>query len=366
MTRRTFLKSLALSVAAVPAFAGDGTGLRQPRGDLYSYDRTRRLPWNLGAQYTSDAYPWHVANSQPISRLFLNGQNVSDEYGTLDMDLPRVWSNTRSSSAPVAVIDSLGFDSKHQCLFPNVVHAEQMNGKLPVAHNHGTQVAGLIGATGNNSFGAVGVCWTVPLILLGTNARLGVETWVIELVWAITKAVELGAKIICLPQGIPGADAIHDALLFAGAADVLVVCAALNNYSDHDTATDYPTSWRLSNVLTISNCMRDGQLLPGGAGFGAQTVFAGAPGRRLPVLMANNRYGFASGTSEACGVAAGIIALFRSYRPRMNYAQVRTHIQANVLPVPALAGQTISGGMLHADIFNGLPEAVKSRNFRHY
>lgn len=361
ISRRKFLSALALSSIAA------ATKTKPTRSGLYDYNPARRLPWSQGAQYTSDTYPWHVVNSQANNRLFLNGSQIESESGALDMDMPTAWSNGAASKFPVAVIDSLGFDQFHQCLFPNVYHAEDYGGGPPIVHNHGTQVAGLIGATGHNPAGAVGMCWKVPLILLSTNARQGYTDWVLSIAWALDRAGDLGAKVICIPQGLPGDEWVRASLEYAASRDILVLCAAVNQPRDHNVILDYPTAWRLPNVLTISNCMRDGRLLPGGAGWGSETVFAGAPGRRLPVLLAGNRYGFASGTSEATGVAAGLAALVRSRWPEKTVAEIKTKMQTGILPVPALEGLTITGGMLHANAL--VPEEtgiVKDLDSEHF
>jgi len=320
---------------------------------LTQFSPDRRLPWSFDAGYTSDAYSWHIKNTQPLNRLYLNDALVSSETGNLSMDLQDLWNTIeRVNGATCAVIDGSGFDYEHPDLTSNVISAEKATGGAnPDIANHGTQVAGLIGAVGNNGIGAAGVCWRVPLILLQTDSRLDAEARALDMRRAILRAADLGAKVICIPQSVPNSPLVYTALLEIGARDVMVVCAAMNYPADHDTVLDYPTSWRLPHVLTISNCMRDGQLLPGGAGWGKNTVFAGAPGRRLPVLLAGGGYGFASGTSEACGVAAGWVAFLRKRFPFSSAGHIRARLAAGILPVPALAGKTITGGMLHVNSF---------------
>jgi subtilisin family serine protease len=322
------------------------TTFRVPPDPLLRYDISRRLPWVFNPAYTSDAYAWHIKNTHHNNALFLDGIAVGDEEGSLDMGILEAWKIRRDSSVRVAVIDALGFDAAHPELAGNVVEWLDMSrpDQVPITvADHGTQVAGLIGAQANGR-GSIGICWRVPLYLYQVSTR---TDWAGEVVRAIDLCIARGIRVVCIPNNVPGTEEVELAFIRAASHDIIFVVSAVNESNDHDTLNDYPTTWRMEHVFTISNCMRTGDLLPGGAGWGQQTVFAGAPGRRLPVLTAGGGYAFSSGTSEACGVAAGLVALVRSEFPQWNFQQIRQHLADTVTVIPSMAGQTITGGMLH-------------------
>lgn len=121
---------------------------------------------------------WHLKN---------NGQ-----YGGVldaDIDAPEAWDTmANASNVIVAVIDS-GVRATHQDLAPNLWrnpgeipgngldddgngYVDDVHGINTVANNgnpnddwgHGTHVAGILGAVGNNGVGVAGVCWRVQIM----------------------------------------------------------------------------------------------------------------------------------------------------------------------------------------------------------
>jgi subtilisin family serine protease len=92
------------------------------------------------------------------------GQTVNGLTGTTDADIdaPEAWDIVKGSSTViVAVIDS-GVDGNHPDISGNLMAGYDFidNDNDPEDLNgHGTHVAGIIGAVGNNSRGVTGVNW---------------------------------------------------------------------------------------------------------------------------------------------------------------------------------------------------------------
>ncbi len=203
------------------------------------------------------------------------GQTVNGTAGTADadMDAERAWDlATGSTDIVVAVVDT-GIDAAHPDLAANIWtnpnetengidddgngYVDDLHGwdfvekdNQPIdSHGHGTHVAGIIGAVGNNTIGVTGVCWQVRIMPLRfiTAADYGTTADAIE---AIEYADANGADIINLSWGGPDYSlALKNAI---DAADALVVCAAGNEGVDLDDAPLYPAAYDGANILAVA------------------------------------------------------------------------------------------------------------------
>lgn len=104
----------------------------------------RYLIYNLEQFTPNDAsfgFQWHMNNSGQFG-----GQ------ADADIDAPEAWSiETGSSAVKIGIIDT-GVRSDHEDL------AGRVSGE-PAFDNHGTHVAGIASAHGNNAIGVAGVSW---------------------------------------------------------------------------------------------------------------------------------------------------------------------------------------------------------------
>lgn len=203
------------------------------------------------------------------------GQRVYGTTGTADadMDADRAWNlETGSADVVVAVVDS-GVDVAHPDLAANIwTHPNETNNGVdddgngyiddihgwdfvendnqPIdSHGHGTHVAGIIGAVGNNGIGSAGVCWRVNIMPLRfiTAADYGTTADAIQ---AIEYADDNGADVINLSWGGPDySQALKDAI---DAADALVVCAVGNEGGNLDDVPLYPASYDSANILSVA------------------------------------------------------------------------------------------------------------------
>lgn len=93
---------------------------------------------------------------------------------------------------------------------------------------HGTEVSGLIGATGNNAVGSTGVAWNTTLLPLQVLSDDG-SGYSDDIVDAIYYAVEQGVDVINMSFGTSGDDpAVRVAVDYAISQNVVVVAAAGN------------------------------------------------------------------------------------------------------------------------------------------
>lgn len=164
-----------------------------------------------------------------------------------------------NASAPVAIIDT-GADLTHPELTGRVTYAESdLNGTTTVGlasmhdnDGHGTNVAGIVGAAGNNAFGFVGVAYNAPLMIFKVfpdppaggcapgSLDPGCEASSSDIALAIQHAVNRGAKVINLSLGASTpATSEENAIAAAIGAGVVVVAAAGN---DSRASLDYPAA----------------------------------------------------------------------------------------------------------------------------
>lgn len=313
------------------------------------------------------------------------GQYVNGLSGTpgADISAPGAWDrHTGSAGVVVAVVDS-GIDYTHPDLAGNLWRNpdevpdngidDDRNGKIDdvrgwnfVAGNndpmdddndggHGTHVAGIIGATGNNGVGITGVNWRVSLMALKVLAANGFgETAAI--VAAIDYAVAEGAHVINLSLayrcGETASLSEREALQRARDAGVLVVTAAGNAGCNNDERATYPGSHALNNLLAVgaSDPFDQRAVFPrgGSSSYGAQRVHMFAPGRNVYSTLINNRggYGHEDGTSMAAPHVSGAAALLKAYRPSLRMAQIREILLLSAKPRPALDGLAVTSARL--------------------
>ena len=226
-------------------------------------------------RYRLQALP-DAPRSDELWGLRNEGQRIQGASGTrhADIDAERAWNlETGSRDIVVAVIDS-GLDVGHPDLALNLWtnpgeiadngvdddgngFVDDLHGwdfadddNLPFdSHGHGTHVAGIIGASGNNAEGIAGVCWGVSIMPLRfiTAAEYGTTA---DAIAAIEYASQNGADVINLSWGGPlYSQALKDAI---DAADAIVVCAAGNEGADLDVSPLYPASYDSANVLSVA------------------------------------------------------------------------------------------------------------------
>ncbi|OWK43728.1 S8 family serine peptidase [Fimbriiglobus ruber] len=212
---------------------------------------------------------------------------------------------------------------------------------------HGTNVAGILGAAGNNGIGVAGVDWNVQIMALKFMGSDGTG-YTSNAVRAMDFAVSHGAKIINESWGgATGDPTLAAAIARAQAAGVIVVTAAGNGGTNNDTTGFYPADYiaQSNNVVTVAATDSNNNLASF-SNYGANTVMLAAPGVNILSTLPGNTYGYMTGTSMATPFVSGALALLWDDHPTWSYEQVIAKLKASVDPLPSLAGKTITGGRL--------------------
>lgn len=200
--------------------------------------------------------------------------------------------------------------------------------------DHGTHVAGIIGAQRGNAIGMNGIA-DVKLMLI--RAVSSGDEYDKDIALAIRYAVENGADIINMSFGKDLS--IHkkwvdSAMELAKQKGVLLVHASGNNSISVDAMPYYPVKC-LSNGVELDNFINVGSSRADGSpslfsNYGQKDVDIFAPGESIYSSVTNNNYKKNSGTSLAAPVVSGIAALIWSYFPELSVQELRKVILQGV------------------------------------
>ena len=213
-------------------------------------------------------------------------------------------------------------------------------------YGHGTEVAGMIAATGNNGIGVAGSCWSCKILPVKVLDSSG-SGWTSDIANGIVWAVDHGANVINLSIGGSPDPAVSTALNYATAHNVFVAVAAGNNGSNSTTAS-YPGGYGISKAGVVSVGAIDyNRQLYSFSNYGPWVEVA-APGCELTTTM-DGGYGSMCGTSAATPQVAGAAALALSFDPSLTPAQLETKIESTANPSWPTSRASVSGSSYPGD-----------------
>lgn len=211
---------------------------------------------------------------------------------------------------------------------------------------HGTHVAGIIGAVRDNGTGIMGVADNVRIMAL--RAVPDGDEHDKDVANAIRYAVENGAKVINMSFGKGYAkdkQVVDDAVRYAIENDVLLVHAAGNDGENIDETPNFPNKHYVDSLginkgaaeawITVGATQweNDNELVASFSNYGLRSVDVFAPGVKIHSTMPGSTYKDQQGTSMAAPVVAGLAALIRSYYPELSAVAVKDIILSSVTPV---------------------------------
>jgi subtilisin family serine protease len=199
-----------------------------------------------------------------------------------------------------------------------------MDNNMLGTNPHGTHVAGLMVARGNNGIGVAGMSWIGRLMALraGYNAA-DQNGYIPESASgpAILYAAANGAKIINMSYGGTDSDTYSQQVINAAWDQGCLLFAASGN--EGSTTPEYPANY--DNVIAV-NATDSNDQLAWWSNRGSWTdLCAPGSGEAQPGIMSTviGGYGMMEGTSMASPNAAGVAALVWSVFPNMANAQLR-------------------------------------------
>ena len=376
------------------------------------------------------SYQWHLFNTGLLSNELSDKSPLFNNFpvATPNVDIrgPEAWHlRTDGSGVTLAIIDT-GVDLEHPDLKDNLWRNEgeipgngkddDNNGFKDDIHGwnfvdkkstitkaaHGTHVAGIAAASGNNGIGISGVAWNAKIMSLEVLTKAGDGKDDQDIINAIHYAVDNGAKVINMSlaghyKRSPLADLQNpewkpwrDAFEYAKKNDVFIAIAAGNqgwrtsninkweNIGDLDTYASNPAVYSrdFSNIATVistdSNNEKAGYsnygksatiAAPGGDTAKIIDLYVPSPGEpgkpetaqvnfgilsTVPVGTGDARFGgnydFMQGTSMASPVIAGMATLIRSANASITAQDTLAILRAGATAEPGLLG-SVNGGL---------------------
>jgi subtilisin family serine protease len=352
-------------VSAASAVPGEriAPGVRLIRGRAATARRLRRLP---GVRFVEPNRRFRASSlTAPSDPLFAR------QWALRATRARAAWPATLGDGVPVAVLDS-GLDMTNPDLAGNVwTNAGEVagngldddgNGFVDDVHGadtvgwdgdptdglgHGTAVASVIAARGDNGVGLSGMAWNARLMPVKVLHDDGWGTTA-TVIAGLDYAIDEGARIVNMSlNGSSPSQALDDAIRQAEARGVLVVTSAGNDGKNRDRVPSYPASERSPSVITVASADRAGALAPGSA-YGRNSVDLAAPGAGILTSDLDDRFTRRSGTSFAAAYVTGAAALLAAAHPGVSSARLRA----------ALVASSRRGGRVDARVAGGELDAA--------
>lgn len=279
----------------------------------------------------------------------VNAAQADDPFFTKQTNLQQIgmneaWDVTNDNNGMIIAIVDTGVDLSHPDLKPNLVKGINLiQPSLPPDddNGHGTNVAGIIGAVGNNDRGITGMLWKARMMPIkaleadgsGDEQKLGE---------GIRYAVDHGAKIVVLSLGLNKYSAyLSDIVKYAEERDVLLVAATGNEGNRVKYPAAYPT------VLAVGGVNEDGRV-DARSNTGLEVDIA-APWNVFTTGLGGT-YENKDGTSMAAPQVAAAAALLWGQHPELKAHEIRQRIRQTADDLNAKGWNPSSGyGLLRVD-----------------
>ncbi|HEU5077958.1 MAG TPA: S8 family serine peptidase [Opitutaceae bacterium] len=312
-------------------------------GDQWALQNSGQSGGTSGADIKAVS-AWDVRSSPGSIIVAVLDSGVRASHEDLAANL---WVNPKETAGNGVDDDGNGYVDDVNGMYSLVATGAANSGDITDKVGHGTSVASVIGAVGNNGKGIAGIAWNVKMMIC-RMADNGGEAATSDIIESVDYAVANGAKIINISYGGRGySNAEYDSMAKARDAGVIIVASAGNDGVSDQIKANYPASIPLENIISVANTTRTDALAPSSVYGGL--VELGAPGTDILAASkdGDSSYDYVTGTSLSAPMVSGSLALLAAQFPSDNYRQLINRLLRSVDKIPALNGKVQTGGRLN-------------------
>ncbi len=300
--------------------------------------------WGLDQIHARDAWQFEkgdASNDVVIAIIDTGTQRLHpDLVGNLFANPGDASANLRDDDGNGLVDDTSGWD-----FMDNDSNPQDDDG-------HGTHVAGIAGAVGNNGTGSVGVNWGVRLLPLKVGNSEGLRTSAINDALSYVSSLKRdGINIVATNNsyGSGGSNAsTRSEIATHRQLGILFVAASGNDGSNLDASPEslqYPAGYNLDNIISVGNSNQEDSL-DASSNYGAVSVDISAPGSNIYSTYPDNSYEFLSGTSMASPIVAGAVGLLAQAEPELTASELKARLLDTGKLAASQNGRTLTGRRL--------------------
>jgi len=335
---------------------------------------------------------WGLHNGGQVPGTGVTGAIVAEEDA--DIDAPEGWEISPGTSDVVIAIIDTGVDYTHPDLIDNMwVNPGEIDGDgidndgngfiddiygadvgdddgdpLDIVDGHGTHVAGIAAAVGDNGIGVAGVSWNAQImaVKLWSDTDPAVFDAVEGIDYVTMMKQDFGVNVVVSNNswGLPaaqwavlygGTQALEDAIQAHADAGIVFVADAGNTTDDNDLIPDAPSGFEIDGLISVAATDKDDSLASF-SNYGRTSVDLAAPGVEIlsthPRALTPIGYTLMDGTSMSSPMVAGAVAVVRSVDDSLSVTEAKDVILGGVDPLPSLFRQVVTHGRLN--LFNSL------------
>lgn len=286
--------------------------------------------------------PSRVSITTPNDTLFNAYQWYSSaQSNDSDIDATAAWDiRTSSGNVRVAVPDPQGVRYTHDDIDGNIINQYDFidnDGNPTTSDPHGTLMAGILGAEGNNAQGVAGVAWDVDMLV----ARVNTPDDLIEAIdWADSNSVKIMNISFYYSSFI---SSLYSKM--SSKNNIIFVCSAGNRGINIDTynpggnivqghplSNEFPARFDLENIITVSGSNQSNNPWYTNStsltNTGVVHIDISAPADTVAGPSATNdgSYATASGTSASAALVSGALALVVAEYPNNTVTYYKNRI----------------------------------------
>ena len=284
---------------------------------------------------------------------FVSDINLNGRIDAGDLLRDKRWADGRDGDGNGYLDDLVGWDFYNNSNDPF---------RASDGDNHGTHVAGTIGAIGGNGIGVAGVNWNVQLMSLKflgptggyTSGAIAATNYYANM--TLSHDVDYGGKAQYVGTnnswgGGGYSSTMNNAIINGAKVGNVFIAAAGNATNNNDSTASYPANYSTSTalgwdaVVSVASITSSGGL-SGFSNYGANSVDLGAPGSGIVSTVAGGGYANYSGTSMATPHVSGALALMAASYPKATAAELLQALYAGSADTASLQGLTRTGGRL--------------------